>query len=381
MHESARPGIHDAEAPDDALPQARTGADEPADPTTRVDDCDAAPAEQDESAGELPAPAVQDDEQGEPTGELPTEENDDQGEPTEELPESVMLADDEDEPTGEIPAPPGPTDDQEPTGELPAPAGRRHGTRWAAIAVVAAAALLVAGGAIAAIGRADTTAHPPTVAAPTGRWGGGTSPADAPRAVTAPLDGRTRAGLDLLDGATAIRLRTADLGADLYRVSTPPGAGVVPRITTDGGRVRLGLDRAPGAGPAEVDVALSARVRWDLRVSGGASLSTLDLREGRLGTVDLAGGASLVDLTLPRPDGTLTVRMTGGVSRFDVHTAARVPVRVRLVAGAGQVVLAGRAHDGVAAGALFTVDGWEEAVDRIDVDAAAGVSALTVAPY
>jgi hypothetical protein len=56
-------------------------------------------------------------------------------------------------------------------------------------------------------------------------------------------------------------------------------------------------------------------------------------------------------------------------------------VRVRVGRGAGQVTLNGRNHAGVAAGQTFTPAAWGAAVDRVDVDAAAGLSALTVAPY
>jgi hypothetical protein len=69
------------------------------------------------------------------------------------------------------------------------------------------------------------------------------------------------------------------------------------------------------------------------------------------------------------------------VNRFDVHTARQVPVRVRVGSGAGRVVLDGLSHNGVAAGALFTPDRWAAAASRIDVDAVAGMSALTVATY
>lgn len=97
-------------------------------------------------------------------------------------------------------------------------------------------------------------------------------------------------------------------------------------------------------------------------------------------SADLTGGADHIDLTLPRPDGTLTVRMSGGVSLWDVHTTQHVPVRVRVGSGASRVVLDGLSHDGVAAGSLFTPQQWPDAVNRIDVDAVAGLSALTVAP-
>ncbi|GAB1691567.1 hypothetical protein [Krasilnikovia sp. M28-CT-15] len=369
MHESARPGIHHAEAPDwthDAPTPSRPADDEPTEPIEdRPTTAAAEAAERPPAADAADGTPAMEDADGPPARPAPPHGTG-----------GVAAGD----PIGRVGTPPqaGPLD--EPTAELPVLTPRTGPGRWTARIALGIVALSLVGGATVAMRRADEPRSPAGTAAPAGRWGGG-PPGAARGAATAPLDGRTTAGLDLVDAATAIRLRTADLGDDLYRVSTPPGAGALPRVTDDGGRVRLALDRTAGGGPAEVDVALSARVRWDLRVAGGTSLSVLDLRDGRLGTVDLAGGASQVDLTLPRPDGTLTVRMTGGVSRFDVHTAARVPLRVRVGAGAGQVVLAGQAHTGVAAGALFTVDGWQDAVDRIDVDAVAGVSALTVAPY
>ncbi|OJF15845.1 hypothetical protein, partial [Couchioplanes caeruleus] len=195
----------------------------------------------------------------------------------------------------------------------------------------------------------------------------------------APLGDRTAAGFDVVDGATAVMLRTADLGDRLYAVSTPQDSAIVPRAAEQDGRVRLFLDRTDGSHPGTVDITLTSRVRWDLRVAGGASLSTIDLSGGGVSGVDLTGGASRINLTLPRPDGTLNVRMTGGVSLFDVRTAGRVPVRVRVGGGADQVVLNGRSHSRVPAGSLFTPANWARAADRIDVEATAGMSELTVA--
>ncbi|WP_433717796.1 hypothetical protein ACQP2Y_26835 [Actinoplanes sp. CA-051413] len=246
------------------------------------------------------------------------------------------------------------------------------GRGWLVGAGIAAAALLLTGAAVVALSRdGDPGAtpsgwSPPVAAAPS-----------APHLATAARDGRTSAGFDLIDGAERVTLRAADLGDTLYRITTPDAGAVVPRTDEQDGRVRLRLD-----GDAEsVDITLNAAVRWDLRIAGGAQVSTIDLSAGRVGGVDLTGGASRIALTLPRPDGTLSVRMSGGVSLFDVHTAERTPVRVRVGRGAGQVTLDGQRHAGVAAGQTFTPASWAAAVDRVDVDAAAGMSSLTVAPY
>ncbi|MGW4940806.1 hypothetical protein ACWEOZ_04345 [Actinoplanes sp. NPDC004185] len=246
------------------------------------------------------------------------------------------------------------------------------GRGWLVGAGIAAAALLLTGAAVVALSRDGDPGPTPS------GWGPPVAAAPAaPHLATAARDGRTSAGFDLIDGAERVTLRAADLGDTLYRITTPDAGAVVPRTDEQGGRVRLRLDGDAGS----VDITLNAAVRWDLRIAGGAQLSTIDLSAGRVGGVDLAGGASRIALRLPRPDGTLSVRMSGGVSLFDVRTAERTPVRVRVGRGAGQVTLDGQRHAGVAAGRTFTPASWAAAVDRVDVDAAAGMSALTVAPY
>ena len=235
---------------------------------------------------------------------------------------------------------------------------------------IALTALLLTGAAVVVLSR---DGDPGTAAPVDGR----PPPAAPAHTVTGALAGRTEAGFDVIDGAERVTLRTAGLGPDLYRVSTPEAGAAVPRAEERDGRVRLRLDGDARA----IDITLNAAVRWDLRVAGGAVSSILDLGAGRVGRVDLAGGADRIVLTLPRPEGTLTVRMSGGVNLFDVRAAARTPVRVRVGSGAGRVTLNGRDHAGVSAGRTFTAAAWAGAADRIDVDAAAGMSALTVAPY
>jgi hypothetical protein len=281
----------------------------------------------------------------------------------ERAPENDPAPEDEHAPENEH----GPEDEHAPEG--PAEPGRR----WLIAAGIAAVALLLTGATVIMLSRGSEASR-----ADSGSWSPPPAAAPVPsHTASAALDGRTTAGFDLVDGARNVTLRAIDLGDSLYRISTPAGSNAVPRAEDRDGRIRLHL-----AGDAQsVDVALNAAVRWDLRMTGGADLSTIDLSAGRVGGVDLTGGASRITLTLPRPDGTLSVRMSGGVSLFDVRTAGRVPVRVRVGSGAGQVTLDGRSHSGVAAGKIFTPDLWAEAVDRVDVDAAAGMSTLTVAPY
>jgi hypothetical protein len=249
-----------------------------------------------------------------------------------------------------------------------------HVLRRLALAV-AAAVLLVGTVTVAALGAGGNDNRAAPVAQPSAaRWASPAGPSG--HVVSQPLDGRTESGLDLVSAASAVTVRSAALGAELYRISTPAG-GVRPQATDAAGRVRLALDGHENGGRV-VDIVLNERVRWDLSVAGGAEQHRIDLTGSRLRRVDLAGGSGRIVLTLPRPEGTLVVRMAGGVREFAVHTAGAVPVRVRVGSGAGRVVLGGRTHAGVAAGALFTPERWDDAGDRIDLDAAAGMSQLTV---
>jgi hypothetical protein len=217
---------------------------------------------------------------------------------------------------------------------------------------------------------------------PTGPADGSTVPPtadpNAEHVVSAPLGDRAEAGFELVNGTTMVTMRLDALDDELYRISTPAGASVLPKVIADDKQLRLFLVRSGVQGVGAVTIALNVKVRWHLRMIGGTEQSVIDLSGGRVDAVELAGGATRIDLTLPRPDGTLPVRMTGGVNQFVVHTANSVPVRVRVGSGAGRVVLDGRQRNGIAPGASFTTAQWSDGGDRIDLDAVAGMATLTV---
>ncbi|MEU6078400.1 hypothetical protein [Micromonospora sp. NPDC047074] len=204
--------------------------------------------------------------------------------------------------------------------------------------------------------------------------------ADRLTAHTATADrGDLRAATFVLpDGADTVRLRSADLGDALYRVTTPTGARVRPAVTMGDGSVRAGLAATAGAGPALVEVALHEAVRWRIQLSGGAREKLLDLRGGRLDEVEFSAGTDRAEITLPPAAGTVRVSMSGGASRFLVHLAGDAPVRVRANSGAGTVTVDGVTRTGVAGGTTVTPAGWAGAEDRYDIDAVAGVSELVV---
>ncbi len=280
------------------------------------------------------------------------------------------------------------------------PTPRRRSRRSAVLGVALAAALVAGAGAVgfrltASSDRGQDAAAPapgagrpeapPAAATPTAEPSAAESPEAGPSAaprranvISAPADGRARADFELVSNTVGIDLRATDLGADLYRITTPAGSSVLPRARTAGTGVRLFLDATGKRGDAAVTVLLNADVRWSMRITGGVRTGVFDLGAAEVGEVNFAGGATRIDLTLPRPDGTLPIRLSGGVNRFEVHTDQGVPVRVRTRRGAGQVKLDGRTDDGVARGAAFLSPDWAESKNRIDLDAVAGVGTLRV---
>ncbi len=201
-------------------------------------------------------------------------------------------------------------------------------------------------------------------------------PAPAPERVLAgSLHGRTGAYLVVPDAASRVEVRLATLPGLLYRISTPAGSGLAPRVTGGPGRVRLGLRPTGDDGPDTVTILLNRAVRWDIRLPAGAGEQRLDLAAGTVARVDV-GASGLIDVRLPPPEGTVPVSLTGGVGTATL--TAPGPARVLLREGAGAVTTPWRSTNGSPAGAILTAPGWTAATDRYTVHVRAGVGTLTL---
>ncbi|TDB71493.1 hypothetical protein E1165_22930 [Micromonospora sp. KC723] len=218
----------------------------------------------------------------------------------------------------------------------------------------------------------------PTVAPDEPGGSGAAQSAASERLLTAPADGRRQVTFELVDGLSAVRLRTADLGGDLYRISTPPDSTVRARPDVLDDRVRLRVAQTGRRGEGSVDVVLNSRLLWRLRLLGGVSRHLIDMGSARLAGVDLIGGAARVDLRLPQIDGALSIRMSGGVNQFTIRAPGRPPVRVRAAAGAGAVAIYEDRRDGVGSGTTISSPNWDRATDRVYVDLVAGANTVTV---
>ena len=196
--------------------------------------------------------------------------------------------------------------------------------------------------------------------------------------IAAPRGDLKEAELAVVSGATTVTTRAEDLGDDLYRVSTPDDSRLAPSMVGASGRLQLHLDDTGLDGPAAVQILLSDKVRWKLRYSGGANDTAVDLRHGRLAGLDFSTGSSRIEVALPKPEETVTVRMAGGASEFLLHAPAGVATRVTIGSGAGTVTVDGARRTGIIGGTVLAEPAWAGAKDRYDIDATAGVSTLTL---
>jgi hypothetical protein len=187
------------------------------------------------------------------------------------------------------------------------------------------------------------------------------------------------ATFSLINGADVVQVTVGDLGTNLFEVSTPAESKVVPKVDVKGLTVVAGLRDTGLAGPALVTVVLSDDVRWVVRLSGGASDQTVDLKGGPGGDVDFSAGTSRAEVSLPAASGTQRVALSGGASQLLVNLVGTAPVRVAAKDGAGEVTVDGQTRSGVPGGTVYTAPGWDSATDRFDIDATSGVSSVTVA--
>ncbi|WP_306206480.1 hypothetical protein [Actinoplanes sp. RD1] len=206
---------------------------------------------------------------------------------------------------------------------------------------------------------------------------GASPPGDSPHLATGPLRGRTTGELTVRDAASRIVVRLVSLPDQLYRVSTPAGSGLAPRVTARDGRVRVTLVATGADGPDVVEVLLNRAVRWDLRLPAGAGEKHLDLVAGRLRRITLGSAAGLVSLRLPRPRGSVPLVVAGPVGELSVAAPAGTAIRLRLRAGAGTVSVPWSRR--TTAGPRTTLVSGPAARPRYAIDVRPEAGAVTVA--
>jgi hypothetical protein len=239
-------------------------------------------------------------------------------------------------------------------------------TKWRSLAAECAMAAVLLAACTAIVIRTIPKASPPP-------------PPPSPHVASLPADGRSRATLEVVTGTLVLTVGVADLGASrtLLRASTPAGSPPPQlRLASSGALVLLSAKDA-----SAITVTLNAAVSWQFDFAGGTRRTVADLRGGRVAGITVTKGSDVIDLTLPRPRGSVPVRLAAGASQFLLRLPSGVPVRVTAAAGAGEISLGGRDHTRVADGSVFTTPGWAPGAAGFDIDAIAGAARVAVTTW
>jgi hypothetical protein len=290
-----------------------------------------------------------------------------------------------------------PADPGEPRVIAPPPPARRRRLR---LAVAAVSAVIFLGVSAVVLTRLVNDPDPaPPAAAPAGQDQTGVAvplPEPSPPVSIAPSPSGTpspEASAAPTGGSLPFQSGTFDLVSDVSELNvtmgrptdgvvdirTGKGSGIDAKATVDGSTVRLKAEKNGKDGPARVDVVLDVRIAWKVRMSGGVSKAKFGLAGGNVRSVDLSGGAAIIDLALPRQLADIPIRMSGGVRTWRIRTEQKVPVRVKVRRGAGEVVLYGDREKGINRGETVRTGGHGDG--RLEIEAVAGMGSLTVSSW
>ena len=194
---------------------------------------------------------------------------------------------------------------------------------------------------------------------------------------TAPLGGRKAASFELVAATRRAVVQTRDLGDDLFKITAAGDSGTAPKPALTGDKVQLLLSADGDDARGNVEVLLSDKVTWALTFTGGGDEQLVDLTGGKISSLDVTGASRRVDLKLPKPSGTVPLRITGAIEDLSLASPQGSPVRVRVDSGAKTVAAGTRTLQNLKPGSTLTPKDWK-APNRYDVDAEARLTLLTV---
>lgn len=190
--------------------------------------------------------------------------------------------------------------------------------------------------------------------------------------LSAPLGSANAGHLVFTRGAAHLTIGTDRSMDDLYRARFD---GRLPTIRSDGGTVTVAYRFS--LRPPRGEITLSGRVPWAIKAGMGMSDVVADLEDLELTDLEISGGASRIEVRLPRPQDAVRIRIGGGASDVELIRPTGVPVRVRIGVGTSKLSIddyhleAGRKTD-------WRSPDYDVSDGRYDIEIGAGASNVTV---
>jgi len=182
-------------------------------------------------------------------------------------------------------------------------------------------------------------------------------------------------------GASNVTIHADPSMEDLYRARIE---AQVPIVRVKGGTVSIADDRSPCFGQLDswlerrAQVTLNASITWHIESRGSTSKLTANLCKLRLGSIKLAGGASRIGIMLPRPSGTVSIRILGGASNVTIHRPEGVAARAHVVGGATNLTFDEKHFGAIGGDVNLQSPDHRDAANRYDIEVTGGANNLTI---
>jgi hypothetical protein len=195
---------------------------------------------------------------------------------------------------------------------------------------------------------------------------------------TVPLGSITHGRLQFTRGAANVTLRADSSMGDLYHACFD---GPPPEVHAQDGAVTIRYPRT--FHPFDwrkraAEVTLNPAIPWQIEFHGGLSRLDADLSVLELGSFEVTGGASGVAVTLPRPSGTVSVRVSGGASDVSIHRPEGVAARIRVGRGVSKLAFDEQGFGAIGGETRLQTNDYGGATDRYDVEVTGGASKLSL---
>ena len=195
---------------------------------------------------------------------------------------------------------------------------------------------------------------------------------------TVALGSITHGRLQFSRGAANVVLRAGSSMGDLYRTRFD---GPPPEVHARNGAVTIRYPRT--FHPFDwrkrtAEVTLNPAIPWQIEFHGGLSTLDADLSVLELGSFEVTGGASGVAVTLPRPSGTVSVRVSGGASDVSIHRPEGVAARIRVGRGVSKLAFDEQRFGAIGGETRLQTNDYDGATDRYDVEVTGGASKLSI---
>jgi hypothetical protein len=197
----------------------------------------------------------------------------------------------------------------------------------------------------------------------------------------APLGSLSSGHLLFVSGASNVTVHADPSMEDLYRTRFE---GQVPTVRVQGGTISIEYPRFPSLDQRyywlerRAEITLNASIPWHIEVRGSTSRLTADLRDVNLGSFKLAGGASRIEIMLPRPLGTVPVRILGGASNLAIHSPEGAAARVRVAGGATNLTFNEKHFGAIGGDVNVQSPDYDAALKRYNIEVTGGANNMTL---